>query len=266
MNTEKSFLSQRLKSAQKELTSIAKQLAKAPVGSLNIRKGNHSYKYLHVISEHNVVRRSYIRKGNHALAKALAQKRYLKLRQKELQEECSLINLKLQGMERVKFSSEELLYKPGYRELLLPIYRPEQERALHWLQETYEKNESFPEYLKFKTTTGITVRSKSESMIVQCLEKHHIPFRYECALELDGHIVYPDFTIYQPIKNREIYWEHFGRADDPEYRENLTFKTNQFLKHQLIPNDNLILTYETKEHPITEELIDRIIRSYVLEA
>lgn len=55
-----------------------------------------------------------------------------------------------------------------------------------WADSPYEKNTNYPEGLKFETNFGLYVRSKSESMIAMMLHTYHIPFRYECALELGG--------------------------------------------------------------------------------
>ena len=266
MNTSTMELEQRLQSVRTELASIKKQLQKAPQGSLHVRKGKGTFKYFQIVSEHNNVQRIYIRKDNMPLAFSLAKKRYNKLRLQELQQEASLLQHQLKDHQNLTVTSNDVLYNlPGYSDLLLPVIAPELQRTKDWLSIPYEQNGKYHTNLKFKTASGIIVRSKSESLIVSCLEKHNIPFRYECPLELNGRIIYPDFTIYQAKKDREIYWEHFGRADDPDYRDNLTFKLSNYLKHQLIPNDNLILTYETKEHPLTEDMIERIICAFVQE-
>jgi len=48
----------------------------------------------------------------------------------------------------------------------------------------------------------------------------NIPFRYECALQLDNITIYPDFTIRHPQTGETIYWEHFGRMDKDDYSKN----------------------------------------------
>ena len=47
---------------------------------------------------------------------------------------------------------------------------------------------------------GLSVESKSESIIASQLERYNIPFRYEALLQLEGQIYYPDFTILRIIK------------------------------------------------------------------
>ena len=59
------------------------------------------------------------------------------------------------------------------------------------------------------------LRSKSEAMIEQALFYANIPYRYECKLELDNKILYPDFTMLHPETKEKYYWEHMGMMDNP---------------------------------------------------
>lgn len=54
-------------------------------------------------------------------------------------------------------------------------------------------------------------------MIASYLYIKKIPFRYECALYLNGVLVFPDFTIRHPKTGEVYYWEHFGLIDQPSY-------------------------------------------------
>ena len=56
-----------------------------------------------------------------------------------------------------------------------------------------------------------------EKMIASYLYTKKIPFRYECALYLNGVLVFPDFTIRHPKAGEVYYWEHFGLMDQPSY-------------------------------------------------
>lgn len=52
------------------------------------------------------------------------------------------------------------------------------------------------------------MRSKSEVIIADLLNKEGIPYRYEFPLYLkEFNTVYPDFTILNVRKRKEIYWE-----------------------------------------------------------
>lgn len=65
------------------------------------------------------------------------------------------------------------------------------------------------------------VRSKSEKILTDLFFSKNIFYKYECPLHLaDNLVFYPDFTFFLPQENREIYWEHFGLMDSPDYAIN----------------------------------------------
>ena len=92
---------------------------------------------------------------------------------------------------------------------------------------------------------------------------NQIPFRYECPLELGNTTLYPDFTIMHPKTGELIYWEHFGMMDDPAYCKNVFSKLNLYVANGIIPNINLITTYETKDFPLDTEQINNMISLYL---
>ena len=60
---------------------------------------------------------------------------------------------------------------------------------------------------------GFKVRSKSEQIIVSLLVKHHIPFKYEQPVLINGRSYFPDFTIMHPATHKLYLWEHLGMMD-----------------------------------------------------
>ena len=257
-------LESRIASMQSELSKINRELAKAPNGSLNAIKTTEGYKYYRIESDHCTIKRSYIKKENIKLAVALAKKRYNKIRKKEIEQE--LASIKSQKKSTPNKSSQDILYNtPGYSELLQPIINPQYFKVQNWLSQPYVHNDKFMEALKYKTSAGITVRSKSETLIVRVLYDYHIPFRYECGLDINGITYFPDFTIYKPIQNQEIIWEHFGMMDNPEYRFNAMSKINNYIDNGYVPGYNLICTYETINQPLTEDIITKTIEAYLLD-
>ena len=95
------------------------------------------------------------------------------------------------------------------------LYYTKEELA--WMNAPYEKNTANPEHLIYKTKKGLLVRSKSEVKIAEFLDEHHIPYRYDAVLKINGVWVSPDFLIMKPDGSL-LLWEHFGR-DDKEYKE-----------------------------------------------
>jgi len=101
-------------------------------------------------------------------------------------------------------------------------------------------------------------------MIATFLYTNGIPFRYECALELNTSIIYPDFTIRHPHTGKIYYWEHFGRMDDPIYYKNTYSKLLLYTSNNIIPSIQLITTYETQTNPLTIDTIEKTINEYFL--
>ena len=108
------------------------------------------------------------------------------------------------------------------------------------------------------------LRSKAESEIDSELFEKHIPFRYEAPLIIGNKTFYPDFTIRHPITGEIYYWEHFGMMDNPEYAKSAYRKLELYYQVGLIPNINLITTYETKDKPLCIDTIKKIVYEYFL--
>ena len=74
----------------------------------------------------------------------------------------------------------------------------------------------------------------------------------------------PDFTIRHPETGIIFYWEHFGLADDSEYCRSMNSKLALYTAHGIIPTINLITTYETKDVPLSLEMVEKIVEYYFL--
>ena len=207
----------------------------------------------------------YLKKTENHLAKKLAEKKYLQLKKEDLLLELKAINSYLGIISKKNNMADRLLTEPnGYCDLLKEKFKVESEELLRWQSEEYIKNENFIENLKHRTSSGGMVRSKSEVLIDTVLYKNKIPYRYECALKLGGRIIYPDFTIRHPKTGETFYWEHFGAMDDPGYYKNVFLKLEEYTTHGIVPNINLITTYETSEHPLGIYEVENMVERYFL--
>ena len=98
-------------------------------------------------------------------------------------------------------------------------------------------------------------RSKSESMAALALELLGLEAQYEREILLEGKAFRPDFTIRHPETNELIYYEHFGMIDDPVYYRNMIEKLMIYWRSGIRLGENLIVTFETKDHPLTAEAV-----------
>ena len=161
--------------------------------------------------------------------------------------------------------SEEMLQKSNpFHELLFPIFQSESQELQNWANSPYEKNEEHPEHLIFETGFGVCVRSQSEAMIAMMLRENKIPFRYECALELSGEKIFPDFTIRHPRTGEYYYWEHLGLSGDKTYQKKTLWKLKLYIENNFRLSGNLIFTSEMEGHPLRPMDVEKTIEHHFL--
>ena len=249
------------KRLEEKISSIQNQLKSFPKEKLICAHNGKHFKWYHS----NGHTKTYIPKKNREFAEQLAVKKYLSSQLNELTHEKTAIEFYLRHHNTAHPMSEQLLNDDtGYKELLAPYFRPLSTELFDWMISPYEKSEQYPELLIHKTISGDFVRSKSEVLIDMSLHMHNIPFRYECALHLDGITYYPDFTIRHPKTGEYFYWEHFGLMDDESYIQKTCSKLYTYSSNGIIPSVHLITTYETKESPLSLEMIEKTIEYYFL--
>ncbi len=120
---------------------------------------------------------------------------------------------------------------------------------------------------KFKINDKAIVRSKSEFMIAELLEKNGIPYRYEELLVLNPAMrlfYFPDFTILNKRTRKIIYWEHLGKLGDEDYCKDNIQKLEDYADYGILQGRNLILTYECSGKPLTTKTIETLIKELLV--
>lgn len=142
---------------------------------------------------------------------------------------------------------------PIKKSIVKPIKKTKKQIAEEWLNEGYRS----------LTIPKEEFRSKSEYIIASKLKNKAIPFKYEKELFLHNYgRVYPDFAIFDPNTNQEIYWEHFGMMDDSEYRDKTYRKIQAYLDNGYLPGINFIITFESSSKPLNYKLVEKMIAKY----
>ncbi|MDD3339427.1 MAG: ATPase [Lachnospiraceae bacterium] len=240
---------------------LEKKLLAYPEGNL-LCAGNGNYVKWYKSSKSAPV---YIPKKQRNIAETLAAKKYYSLQLEELSREIAYLNNCLECYNEHEIKSSTLLDESSrYQELLISYFNHFPDEYQQWLNEEYEHNTAYPEYLIHKCLAGHKVRSKSEVIIANALFSSGIPYRYECGLRFDDLQFFPDFTILHPQTLKKFYWEHFGMMDRQEYCDKTFNKLKIYGSHGIIPSVNLITTYETQTHPIDSENIQRLVQEYFL--
>lgn len=248
------------KNLEKQIQLLNSKIQSLPAGKLVCTRNGSRYKWY----QSNGQEYSYIPKSNRKLAEQLAAKKYLTLLSEDLLHEKKAIEFYLRHHHRDTPQANQLLHMPEYKDLLSPFFSPLSQELLDWMNAPYEHNIKYPEQLIHKTISNHLVRSKSEAIIDTILHINHIPFRYECALNLGKTTLYPDFTIRHPLTGTQYYWEHFGLMDDLTYSKNAYSKLQLYTSIGIIPGIQLITTFETNENPLSIELVEKIVTHFFL--
>ncbi len=268
-NVMKNALIQEMEELKQILKIAKKDAERGPEGHLRVshcgktpqyyqriplEKGNHS---------NNVGK--YIPKKNRELARRLAQKDYALKVMVAIEERVSGIKkfIRLYDKSDVTAIYEHMSED---RKMLVNSYTTsKEERFEQWKNKTYTRKPFAEGVVEIYTNNGERVRSKSEKIIADMLERYHVAYHYECPLFLKGMgEIYPDFTLYNPESQREIYWEHLGMMDNPDYCEKALRKISAYQKDGYMLGQELIITYETSKTPLDTRAIQRIIDFYFL--
>lgn len=149
----------------------------------------------------------------------------------------------------------------GKKQLVAPVKITDEEYISLWKGEEYEPlpfREGAP---VFYSARGIRMRSKSEVIIADLLDRLQIEYKYEKPLHLKRlGIVHPDFTLLDTRNRKEIYWEHLGMLDDQIYRNNAIKKIREYENSGYFIGDRLIVTEESMNCPLDIKNAERKIR------
>ena len=245
-------------SAQTE--KYLKAIADFPEGTLTVNKNGDYCKYYFLKDS----KRHYIPQNENQLIEELAKKKYLLAKVKDARAEINAIDLYLKH-HKDKSLAEQLLKKgDGVAEVLEPLIVPQDEKLREWAEAEYPAYQGFPQYLVHEGPFGKMYRSKTEANIAFLLVKNSIASRYEWERNINGSPYAIDFTTRHPVTGKFIFWEHFGRMDDPSYCMKIGPKLHDFAADGIIPDKNLIMTFESKQHPVNISQLEEIVRRWYL--
>ena len=254
-----------------EIQQLEEYIDQAPEGKLICRSSQGGYLYYHKSRLSNgTVKEKYLGKENTQEAISLAQKLVAVKRLPELKHEKNLIDQLIDLRTTDSAANKFLEKKTGIASLLTshnslsPFATPDKQ-DLEWKNQPYNRSQKHPEQLKYSTIVpGLFVRSKAEADIVSCLEHYNIPYHYEEEIVVNGNIIAMDFTCRNKFTHLPFYWDHRGMLDDPQYIDKTIYCEQQFLHAGIIPGINLIVTTETKNHPLDLQWVDLLARYYLM--
>ena len=228
----------------------ALSLEKAPEGVLRLSYYDGKTHFYHRKSPGDTTG-TYLREKDFPIARQLAQKEYDKRILAAAEQELSVVERYLREYPK---TNVEQVYETLHKErqkLVTPVEEPEEQFVRRWQEVAYEGkafSEGAPQLFTAK----------------DLLSREEIPYRYEYPLKLKGWgTIYPDFTVLNRETRKEIYWEHLGMMDDPDYAENALQKIELYEKNGIFPGEGLILTRETKKNPLNQKMVRLMIEHHL---
>ncbi len=251
------------KRLEKIVNGTKNRLKDAPSGTLRLSRSHNQLQYYRCTRE----KKSgiYINKNNIDLAQQLAQKAYdekvLKLAEKRL----SQIQKITKDYKENEIEEIYLKERVERQVLIEPIEATWNQKVKEWKAKEY-KGKGFREDAPLiLTEKGERVRSKSEKIMADYFHRNGIEYKYECPLYLNGvGTIYPDFTFLSQKTGEEIYWEHNGMVDNPEYARKMVRKIHSYENNGIFCGEKLILTYETDQTVLNTSKIEELAKRYLL--
>ncbi len=262
MKEAKQLLEKQIKKLNAKIKEIQTILESSSPGQLTITNSNNHKRFY----QSNNGSKKYLNKNDKKIISSLAQKKYLSRLQKILIKNTTILKKALSLIERVNIGQEvELVYNKLPQEIRKLVIKDELDNnfARRWQAIKY-KRKTVSEQIPFYTEKNEHVRSKSEIIIANALNKREIPYHNECKLKLGDITLHPDFTILNK-RTREIYiWEHFGMMDNAEYSSTVLVKLECYALNNYYMGKNLIITYESSEGSLNTKTIENLINKFLL--
>lgn len=221
--------------------------------------------HYYLISKQYDTHGKYVRKKDVSKVKNIVQNEYNINLYRSLKKESKMLNDSINFYEN---NNIELIYDslhPGRKKLVEPVYLPIDDYVSDWIKVEYERKNFEDDANEFYTSKGIRVRSKSEVIIADILDRYNIPYRYEYPIYLKGWgYVYADFYCLNTSTRVEFAWEHFGMMDNEEYSKKAVSKIDKYLQNGYFLGKNFIASFESSIQPLSTKSIEKIIKEYLL--
>ncbi len=207
------------------------------------------------------------KKKNEKRIQMLAQQEYRGKLKPLLEKAIGHLKAAQKSLERLSEVYEQM--HEGKQILFEPDIVPISKKIQDFKNETY-KGLPFSESDKsdYHTYRGERVRSKSEKIIADELERQGIPYHYEMPLLLrvDGQMkeFHPDFTVMNVTTGEVKYMEHLGMMDNPSYYNNVLSKLDVYERNGLLIGRDVILLHESSFRPLSTRIIADYIQEFLV--
>ncbi len=244
---------------------LLQELKKLPEGELKCtdQDGNRRYFQRIPATGNRKKEHCYGVKKKPELLKDLVRKEYVVKALRILEKDIKALETVVKKYQPVDEDSVMEIFVEKYPELSDGIYvnRIDEEE---WKARFSRIEKYHPENLKHTALDGTESRSKNEIYIASRLDHYGLTYRWDAPTGIPGLYRVPDFTIRRKRDGKVIYWEHMGMMYDLESRIDNKRKLEEYEKAGIVPWDNLILTYDTRDGGLRANLIEAMIHGWLL--
>jgi hypothetical protein len=232
-------------------------------GKLRIQKRKNSFQYF-LRTDPKDPNGKYLPLDKRQIAARIAQRDYDERIVEAAKKELKIAANYVEVLQHESVSEVFESLNPGKQVLVTPVFVPDEQYVEDWINKDYMLM-PFQDENEFYSHSGTRVRSKSELIIVNALEQHKIPYRYEYPITLQSvGQVRPDFTCLNVRTRQEFIWEHFGMMDNIAYANKNISKIGAYEQSGYYPGKNMIMTFETSQHALSSNIINAMIVQYLI--
>ena len=248
----------------KSLLGTIKYTTKHPKESLRVLTRKSSFQY-YIINEKGDHNGTFIPRKDIRKARTIAQRDYNKAASKTIKKQLAIIDAFLAAYRPNVVDELFAKLHPGRRALVTPVRETDDDFVASWQHFPYTGKPFEINAPEFYTSTGVRVRSKSEVIIADALNRAGIPFRYEFPTSIGGWgTLYPDFTCLDKRSHKEVIWEHFGMMSNHDYADVAIQKILRYNENGYVLGRNFIATFETAETPLNLKQVQGYIEGCLI--
>lgn len=251
-------MNRRINDISKLKNILERKIKEMPKGRVRIKRRGKAVYFYH-IPDNGIDNGNYLHKIDMDMVKALVQKDYMGKVVCAADKEVKALKLAINSFPKITAEDIYMTLPEERRALINPIKRPDDEFVRDWLSEEYLHKGFKEREPYYETMNGERVRSKSEQIIADHLKQAGIPYKYEYPIVINGELIHPDFKILRVSDRKEIYLEHCGRVDKPDYSDDMVIRVNNYAMNGIIIGDNLYLLFETLNNPLDVRVLNRMI-------
>ncbi len=234
-------------------------LDKSLKGKLKVSKNKCGYYFYQVIDG----KKQYLRKENKEQIKKLAQNDYYFKVIKIAERQKKFLEHFCNSFKPNELDEYYSKLNPCRKAMINP-YNPINIYIEKWKAVKYQRKKINIDQVAFLTRNKEFVRSKSEVIIADTLDKLGIPYRYEYPLYLENYQLFPDFTVLNIKTGKEFIFEHFGMLGEQNYDKNLNLKLELYSRNGYFFGENLLYTFETKNAPLNTLYLEKLLEHFLL--